>query len=71
VAGVHVPVPVKHQRMEAPAVASVIVLLVGMVYVPVGSVKTGVAVTCPYADAVNQRSGRKKILLTLFMGWSP
>jgi hypothetical protein len=57
--------------MEAPAVASVIVLLVGMVYVPVGSVKTGVAVTCPYADAVNQRSGRKKILLTLFMGWSP
>jgi hypothetical protein len=43
----HVPLPVKHQRMDAPAVESVIVVLVGMVYVPVGSVKTGVAVTCP------------------------
>jgi hypothetical protein len=33
--------------MDGPAVESVIVVLVGMVYVPVGSVKTGVAVTCP------------------------
>jgi hypothetical protein len=57
--------------MEAPAVASVIVLLVGMVYVPVGSVKTGVAVTCPYANAVNQKSGRTIILLTFLMGLSP